>query len=60
MDIGVVCAPLVYAGYLKKHKPSQFHDQCFIVAAIVQSSYCFIWDVHMDWGLFRNEGQPRR
>jgi len=45
--------PLVYAGYLKKHEPSHFHDQCFIVAAVVQSSYCFIWDVHMDWGLFR-------
>jgi len=45
--------PLVYAGYLKKHEPSSFHDQCFIAAAVVQSTYCFIWDVHMDWGLFR-------
>jgi len=46
--------PLVYAGYLKKVEPSPFHDQCFIAAAILQSSYCFIWDVHMDWGLFRH------
>ena len=45
--------PLVYAGYLKKHEPSPIHTQWFVIAAIVQSTYCFIWDVHMDWGLFR-------
>jgi len=44
--------PLVYAGYLRRHEPSHFHDQCFVAAAVVQSTYCFIWDVHMDWGLF--------
>jgi len=45
--------PLVYAGYLRRHEPSSFHDQLFVVAAVVQSTYCLIWDVHMDWGLFR-------
>ena len=45
--------PLVYAGYLKKHEPSAFHEQLFILCAVVQSTYCLIWDVHMDWGLFR-------
>ena len=27
------------------------HDQLFILAAITQSTYCFMWDVLMDWGL---------
>jgi len=44
--------PLVYAGYLRRHEPSEFHDHCFIAAAVVQSTYCLIWDIHMDWGLF--------
>jgi len=37
--------PLVYAGYLRRHEPSSFHDQLFVVAAVVQSTYCLIWDV---------------
>ena len=45
--------PLVYAGYLRRHEPSLWHTQCFVMAAVVQSTFCFIWDVHMDWGLFR-------
>jgi len=45
--------PLVYAGYLRRHSPSAFHDHAFVLAALVQSTYCLIWDVHMDWGLFR-------
>jgi len=43
--------PLVYAGYLRKQSPSLAHDRFFVLCAIVQSSYCFIWDVLMDWGL---------
>ena len=27
------------------------HDHLFILAAITQSTYCFVWDVLMDWGL---------
>jgi len=27
------------------------HDQLFVLAAITQSTYCFVWDVLMDWGL---------
>lgn len=27
------------------------HDHLFILAAITQSTYCFMWDVLMDWGL---------
>jgi len=45
--------PLVYAGYLRRHEPSAAHDHLFVVAAVVQSSYCFVWDVVMDWGLPR-------
>lgn len=37
--------PLVCAGYLRRHSPSPFHDRLFILAALVQSSYCLIWDV---------------
>jgi hypothetical protein len=43
--------PLVYAGHLRRHQPSAAHDQLFLAAAVIQSSYCFIWDVLMDWGL---------
>ena len=43
--------PLVYAGYLRKYDPSAAHDHLFILCAVVQSSYCFVWDVLMDWGL---------
>eukprot|EP00908_Phaeocystis_cordata_P024814 Transcript_7268.p2 GENE.Transcript_7268~~Transcript_7268.p2 ORF type:complete len:394 (-),score=148.41 Transcript_7268:875-2056(-) len=43
--------PLVYAGYLRKTDPSSFHDHLFVLCALTQSSYCFIWDVLMDWGL---------
>ena len=52
--------PLVCAGYLRRHEPSPFHDQLFVLCAIVQSTYCFIWDVHMDWGLFQQVGLARR
>lgn len=45
--------PLVYCGYLRRHSPSLAHDRLFVLAALVQSSYCYAWDVHMDWGLFR-------
>ena len=48
--------PLVYAGYLRRHSPSPFYDHLFILAAITQSTFCLIWDVHMDWGLFRPQG----
>ena len=41
----------MYAGYLRKYDPSETHDQLFILCAVVQSSYCFVWDVLMDWGL---------
>ena len=27
------------------------HDHLFVLAAITQSTYCFVWDVLMDWGL---------
>lgn len=44
--------PLVYYGWLRRMHPGPKHDRAFILAAIVQSSYCFFWDVQMDWGLF--------
>ena len=44
--------PLVAAGALRKHRPSLKHDRLFILCAVVQSSYCYFWDVQMDWGLF--------
>jgi hypothetical protein len=47
--------PLVYAGYLRRHAPSRAHDRYFMLAACVQSSYCFFWDVQMDWGLLRRD-----
>jgi len=43
--------PLVYTGYLRKLEPSAWNDHAFVAAAILQSSYCFVWDVLMDWGL---------
>jgi len=43
--------PLVAAGYLRRHRPSLRHDRLFIMCAIIQSSYCYFWDVQMDWGL---------
>ena len=49
--------PLVYAGYLRRHRPSLRHDRLFALAAIVQSSYCFFWDVQMDWGLLRRDAR---
>lgn len=51
--------PLVYTGYLRRHHPSPFHDRLFVLAAIVQSTYCFVWDLHMDWGLFRKRCTTR-
>lgn len=51
--------PLVYAGYLRRHRPSARHDRFFIVAACVQSSYCYFWDVQMDWGLLRRDPKAR-
>jgi hypothetical protein len=47
--------PLVYFGYWRRHAPSPLHDRYFAVAALIQSTYCFIWDVHMDWGLLRRD-----
>jgi len=43
--------PLVAAGALRRHHPSLHHDRLFILCALVQSSYCYFWDVQMDWGL---------
>ena len=43
--------PLVYAGYLRKLERGAWNDHAFVAAAILQSSYCFVWDVLMDWGL---------
>jgi len=51
--------PLVYAGYLRRHHPSVRHERYFMLAACIQSSYCFFWDVQMDWGLLkRNPRAP--
>ena len=47
--------PLMYAGYWRRHRPSRHHDMLFVLAACVQSSYCFFWDVQMDWGLLRRD-----
>ena len=43
--------PLVVAGYLRRHRPSLRHDRLFVLCALIQSSYCYFWDVQMDWGL---------
>ena len=51
--------PLVWAGYMRRHRPSPRHDRLFVLAAIVQSSYCFFWDVQMDWGLLRRNPRAR-
>jgi len=45
--------PLVYSGYMRRHAPSLQHDRLFIAAATIQSSYTFVWDLLMDWGLPR-------
>ena len=47
--------PLVYAGYLRKHDSSGAYDVLFVLAAVVQSSFTFVWDVLMDWGLPRRD-----
>ena len=59
--------PLVYAGYLRKLDAGSggqdvpqdpwMHDHLFVLAAVAQSSYCFVWDVLMDWGL-PERGRP--
>jgi len=49
--------PLVVAGYLRRHEPSPYHDRLFVAAAVVQSTYCLIWDVQMDWGLLKRDKQ---
>ena len=59
--------PLVYAGYLRKLDAGAggldvapdpwMHDHLFVLAAVAQSSYCFVWDVLMDWGL-PERGRP--
>mmetsp|Transcript_9873 Transcript_9873/g.15806 ORF Transcript_9873/g.15806 Transcript_9873/m.15806 type:complete len:474 (+) Transcript_9873:81-1502(+) len=43
--------PLVYAGYLRNQEPSPEHTRFFIFSAVVQSSFTFVWDILMDWGL---------
>merc|ERR1712046_331465 len=45
--------PLVYFGYMRNLDPSQSHRLLFIAAAVVQSTFTFIWDVLMDWGLLQ-------
>ena len=32
---------------------SHFDCHNAVAAAVLQSSFCFIWDIHMDWGIFR-------
>ena len=51
--------PLVVAGYLRRHHPSPQHDRIFVVCAIIQSSYCYYWDVQMDWGLLKRDPRAR-
>jgi len=51
--------PLVFCGYLRRHSPSFRNDRLFVLAALVQSCYCFIWDIHMDWGLFERKQRSR-
>lgn len=43
--------PLVYAGYIKNQAPSRQNQSLFIAAAVIQSTFTFVWDVLMDWGL---------
>lgn len=43
--------PLAYAGYMRSQEPSQWNKHFFIMAAVIQSSFTFVWDVLMDWGL---------
>merc|ERR1719174_3020087 len=35
--------PLVYSGYLRRHRPSARHEMFFVLSACVQSGYCFFW-----------------
>ena len=42
--------------------PSKYlvdHDRLFILCAVVQSSYCYFWDVQMDWGLLSRDPRAR-
>merc|ERR1711920_564580 len=43
--------PLVYAGYMRSQDSSAANKRFFLAAAVLQSSFTFVWDVLMDWGL---------
>ena len=50
----------MYAGHLRKHDSSGRFDLLFVGAAVVQSSFTFVWDVLMDWGLPARARRGRR
>ncbi|KAG8470451.1 hypothetical protein KFE25_008872 [Diacronema lutheri] len=45
--------PLIYLGWHRRVYPSPFASRLFVLAAVLNSSYTFVWDVLMDWGMLR-------
>ena len=48
-----------YPYVLRRHSPTDHYTNIFVVAAVIQSTYCWIWDILMDWGLPQWGGSPR-
>lgn len=40
-------------GWLRRHSPSRTVDRLFVLAAVVNSMYTFVWDILMDWGMLQ-------
>jgi hypothetical protein len=47
--------PLIYLGWHKRIYPSALASQLFVAAAVINSTYTFVWDVLMDWGMLQWE-----
>lgn len=45
--------PLIFLGWHRRIYPSPLASRLFVLAAIVNSSYTFVWDVLMDWGMLQ-------
>merc|ERR1712031_110967 len=40
---------------MKKYNPSPTMSTLWVMAVVLNSGYCFVWDVLMDWGLLKWE-----
>lgn len=45
--------PPIYLGWLKRQTPSLSIQGLFVLSAVVNSTYTFVWDVLMDWGMLQ-------